>query len=280
MRLLVGTILLLISACIAVDGSVTFTEVATKLEEIFAGAGECEQGAIWSILGGNREASCPAFTSLTAALETSDQDAIAAARKTMLELVDVETRFNHLKNMHDQFIDETLERFVFSSSNDQDQYGCTRQRILSVVANGANSGLFNFIPPGAVVGMRSNPECIDSRVFDVVEAIEKYKTAGPEEKEKAVSENEGIVMVSFTLPPHSEQQQDPAQPSDSSTSTHIVLLAISCLAMAIAVPLFVFYFMYDSKDWKPRAIDSPPTSLSEWFVERSAHGGEEMSELI
>jgi len=267
------------AACtiVLVEGAVTFTDVAGKLEESFgSGEGECPDGAIRKILGGGEEPSCQAFTSISAALDADQGDVLGVARNTMLGLVDIEHRFKHLEKIHNELIDETHERYVFSDTVDQDQYGCIRQQILSVVANGANSGLFDFVPPGAVVGKRSDPTCIESRIVMVVEATEKYKTAGPEEKQMVTPEND-LVLVTSTLPPAPPKPVESNDNGSNNSSTQVITIAISCLALAIAVPIVVFYFIHRPR--RPRKIDFPPTLLSEWFSELSSHG-QEQSELI
>jgi len=268
--------LLLFSACIVVEGAVTFTDVAGNLEDFFrGGAGECPEGGIRTILGGGAP-NCQAFTSISATLDGSDQDVLGAARNLLLGLVDIEPRFHHLEKIHDEFIDETHDRYVFTDTTDQDQYGCTRQLILSVVANGANSGLFDFVPPGAVVGKRSDPTCIQFRVTMVVELREKYETAGSDEK-KVVPQSDPAVAAS-TFPPGSEHVES----NSSSSGPSIIAVAIACLLAGIVVPFFVFYFvqMQKRRMRRPREIDYPPTMLTEWFNGMHDVNGEERSAYI
>lgn len=252
---------------LVVAHSESFNHDATRLEGIFDEAGLCDSGAIRFILEGNAS-DCTAFSIINEALTRASGDVLPASREILIDSVALEEDFSELKSSKHVFIEEKHDSYTFTNSAENDIYGCSVQTIETVAENGASDTLFEVVVESdTLVGTRSNPNCIEDRVIEVVEVKNKFESM---DETEADSENDQesldgpTVVISQTLPPAPQGVAFDFEGESAGNST--LIIALCSVTITLLVPGLVFYLLYIRKN---RRI-APPTDKSEW-LQTSVH---------
>jgi hypothetical protein len=148
-------------------------------------------------------------------------------------------------------------KYEVMNSEKRDQYWCLKQSIVQDEDEGGSSDLLPVVETSdVIIGTRSEPTCVDERVVDVIEAIDKFHLIDENELHMAVNWDEVTRVVDGSL----------SAPSPSisgiKTSKNTILVAVSCLILAVVIPISVFLL----RSSMGHRNASSPTQISEWFV--------------
>lgn len=251
----------LTSTFLVVESHVTFHEVASHLEETFDqvdGGGACAAGTILRILEGEQDAHCEAFTNIRSAIGEADGDILKASKSLILQSVEIEGRYSELLPIKHELIDETHAKYKFMNFEKRDQYWCMKQNIVQDKDKGGSSGLLSVNETsGVIIGTRSEPTCIEERVADVIETVDKFHLMDEKELHLAVNWDEvtRVVEGSAISPPTSSI-------SGNESYKNTILIAVSCLILAVVIPISVFLLRFS----KRHRNAASPTQISEWLV--------------
>ena len=163
-----------------------------------------------------------------------------------------------LRPIKHELIDETHAKYKFINSEKRDQYWCIKQNIVQDKDEGGSSSLLSVNETsGVIIGTRSEPTCVEERVVDVIETVDKFHLMNEEELHLAVNWDEVTSAVEG-----SAISSPTSSISGNKSSKNTILIVVSCLILAVVIPISVFLLCFFKRH---RSVASP-TQISEWLV--------------